>query len=48
MIVHHVKMDEIGSGVLYGANLFAKPGKVGRQDTGGNPERSSHDPGMIL
>jgi hypothetical protein len=29
MVVHHVEMNEIGTGILDGTDLFAKSGKVG-------------------
>ena len=32
MIVHHVKMNDVGAGFDHGRNLFPKAGKVGRQD----------------
>ena len=47
MVIHHVEMDEIGTSILYRTDLFAKPGKVGRQNTGGNPEGSRHGFWMI-
>ena len=29
MVVHHIKVHQVGTGRLYGAHLFAQAGKVG-------------------
>jgi hypothetical protein len=34
VIVHHVKVDQVGAGGNHGLHFFAKAGKIGRQDAG--------------
>ncbi len=38
MVVHHVKVHQVGPGGLNGANLFAQTGKVGGQNRRRNAE----------
>lgn len=36
VLVHHVKVDPVGTGINHGTHLLAKAGKVRREDGGRN------------